>query len=87
MSFRRRSAMTLAALVLGTASSLALVPSTQVAALPSPSVATHWGHTEADVYKRQASDRRSPFHRFLLVSEPGPRWTRIDGSEGLSRDV
>jgi hypothetical protein len=47
MSLRRRSAMTLAALVLGTASSLALVPSTQVAALPSPSVATHWGHTEA----------------------------------------
>jgi len=47
MSFRRRSAMTLTALVLGTASSLALVPSTQVAALPSPSVATHWGHTQA----------------------------------------
>ncbi len=47
MSFRRRSAMTLATLVLGTASSLALVTSTPVAALPSPSVAAHWGHTEA----------------------------------------
>jgi hypothetical protein len=46
MSIRRRSAMTLAALVLGIASSLALVPSTQVAALPLPSVPTQWGHPE-----------------------------------------
>ena len=52
MSIRRRSAVTLAALVLGGASAVVLVPSSAVGAsaspaAPSPLVATTWGHTEA----------------------------------------